>query len=412
MMLPKLAAIGLFAASVGGCALPSAGPTVSQVERTADPNLDVYLVRVSPRVVSVLSRSRTEGFPQSLRLESHRPTVALRPGDSISVSIYEAGSSPLFGSGGGGSQASATSGQATPQPSSSAQATTLPAQTIEPDGQILIPFVGRVRVTGSTPTQAAEEITRRLAVQTVRPQVIVSLVGNNSNAVSVGGEVNRAGLVPLSLRGERLLDVIAQAGGPRFSAVETDVRMIRGKVAASIPLQQVLANPEDNIVVRPNDTVVLVRNPKTFVVMGAVTKVAQYPMDTERVTLAEGIARAGGTVDAYGNLAGVYLLRSEPTALVRAVMAADEGAVDASYVQTEETRHLAGPQTRMIYRVDLTQSGGYFFAQNIALRDKDIILVTNAETAQLQKAMTLFKSFSSIYFDVSRGAQFYLPTTP
>lgn len=408
----KLAAIGLFAASLGGCALPSAGPTVSQVERTADPNLDVYLVRVSPRVVSVLSRSRTEGFPQSLRLESHRPTVALRPGDSISVSIYEAGSSPLFGGGGGGSQASATSGQATPQPSSSAQATTLPAQTIEPDGQILIPFVGRVRVTGSTPTQAAEEIARRLSVQTVRPQVIVSLVGNNSNAVSVGGEVNRAGLVPLSLRGEKLLDVIAQAGGPRFSAVETDVRMIRGKVAASIPLQQVLTNPDDNIVVRPNDTVVLVRNPKTFVVMGAVTKVAQYPMDTERVTLAEGIARAGGTVDAYGNLAGVYLLRSEPTALAREVMAADAAAVDTSYVQTEETRQLAGPQTRVIYRIDLTQSGGYFFAQNIMLRDKDIILVANAETAQLQKAMTLIKSFTGTYFDISRGAQFYLPTTP
>lgn len=408
MLLSKLAVLGLVMAALGGCALPSAGPTVNQVERTADPSLDVYLVKVSPRIVGVLSRFKTDGFPQAFRLENHRPSVALRPGDAIAVSIYETGGSPLFGGGGSQSGSGAATGPL-PQASTSSQATTLPAQTIESDGQILIPFVGRVRVVGLTPTQAAEEITRRLAVQTVRPQVLVSIVGNNSNAVSVGGEVNKAGLVPLSLRGERLLDVIAQAGGPRFSAVETDVRMIRGNAVASIPLQQVLTSPVDNVVVRPNDNVVLVRNPKTFVVMGAVTKVAQYTMDTERVTLAEGIARAGGTVDAYGNLAGIYLLRSESTALARSLMAADEAAVDASFVLTDETRQLAAPQTRMIYRIDLTQSGGYFFAQNISLRDKDIILVANAETAQLQKAMTLFKSFTSVYFDVSRGAQFYLP---
>jgi polysaccharide export outer membrane protein len=401
----KLAVLGIVTAALSGCTLPQAGPTVNQIERTADPNLDLYVVQVGPRVVDALSRSKADGFPKSFRLESHLPTVALRPGDTIGVSIYEAGGSPLFG-GAVSTSASASTGQ----PSTSAQATTLPPQTIEPDGQILIPFVGRTRVAGSTPTQAAEEIARRLASQTVRPQVIVSLAGNNSNAMSVGGEVNRAGLVSLSLRGERLLDVIAQAGGPRLSAVEIDVRIIRGKATASIPLQQVLANPDDNIVVRPNDTVVLVRNPKSFVVIGAVTKVAQYTLDTERVTLAEGIARAGGAVDAYGNLAGIFLLRSEPTALARTVMLADEGAVDASYVQTEETRHLTGPQTRMIYRIDLTKSGGYFFAQNIVLRDKDIILVANAETAQFQKAMTIIKAMTGAYFDISRGAQFYLPS--
>lgn len=413
MSLLKLAILCLTASVLVGCALPSAGPTVNQVERTADPNLDLYVVQVGPRVVDALARFKADGLPQSFRLESHRPTVVLRPGDTIGINIYEAGGTPLFGGssggGGGGGAAATAGGSPTSQPTLSAQSSTLPPQTIEPDGQILIPFVGRVRVTGVTPTQAAEEIARRLAAQTVRPQVIVSLVGNNSNTVSVGGEVNRAGLVPLSLRGERLLDVIAQAGGPRYSAIETDVRIIRGQIAASIPLQQVLANPGDNVVVKPSDTIVLVRNPKTFVVMGAVTKVAQFPMDAERVTLAEGIARAGGTMDAYGNLAGIFLLRSEPTALARSVMLADEGAVDASYVQTDETRHLTGPQTRMIYRIDLTKSGGYFFAQSIALRDKDIILVANAETAQFQKAMAIIKSITGAYFDVSRGAQFYLP---
>lgn len=403
----RLAALVVMTLALNGCALPSAGPTVTQLERSTDPALDVYLVKVSAPVVRILSQYRSAAFPPAFRLENHKPTVALRPGDVIGVNIYETGGSPLFvggSSGGGGAPGSATA-----QPTGGSQAATLPGQIIEPDGQILIPFVGRVPVANRTPTQAADEIARRLSAQTAKPQVIVTLLTSNANTATVGGEVNRAGLVPLTLRGEKLLDVISQAGGARFPATEVDIRIMRGNSVAAIPLQDVLSSPPDNILVKPNDSIMLVRNPKTFVVMGAALKVAQYNFDTERVTLAEGIARAGGTVDTIGNLAGIFLIRSEPTSLARAVLGADTKAVDASYVQTDETRLLTGPQTRMLYSIDLTQSPGYFFAQNILLRDKDIVLMANAETVQVQKAMTIIRGFTGAYFDLSRGAAFYYP---
>ncbi len=76
----------------------------------------------------------------------------------------------------------------------------------------MIPYVGRMLVAGKTPSQAAALIQDGLSSQTVRPQVVVSLVGNTANTVSVGGEVNKAGLMPLSLRGEKLLDVVAWEG--------------------------------------------------------------------------------------------------------------------------------------------------------------------------------------------------------
>jgi len=161
--------------------------------------------------------------------------------------------------------------------------------------------------------------------------------------------------------------------------------------------------------VMPKDNIVLVNNPKTFVVMGAATKVAQYNLDLERVTLAEGIARAGGAVDTYGNIAGIYLLRNETTQFAKAVISTNQRAVDTSYVQSEETRDFAAPRTRVLYRVDLTQPGGYFYAQNITLRDKDVILVANAEAAQLQKAMTLLRGFTGAFFDVSRASGLYPP---
>lgn len=397
-MLPvKLIAIGLALFGLGACnMLPSSGPTARQLETSVEPNFDVYLVRISAPIVQVLSRYKEEGFPNNFRLESYRPTVVMQPGDSVNVSIYETGGTPLFG-GAAPKAGGAASGD------SSAQASTLPTQIIEQDGRILIPFVGRVSVAGRTPSQAADEIAKRLAQQAVTPQVIVTVVNNNTNALTVGGEVGKAGLVPLTLRGEKLLDVIAQAGGPRLPATQLDVRVIRGTTTATIPLQNVLQNPADNIAVRPSDSIVLVKNPKTFVVMGAATKVSQYEMQTERVTLAEGLAQAGGTVDAVGNLAAIYLLRSEPTSLARAVMGADASAVDTSYVHGEEARQLSTARTRVMYRIDLTKAGGYFYAQNLMLRDKDIVLVANAEATQLQKLFTLLRGITGMYFDISRA---------
>src|SRR5262249_13827356 len=151
-----------------------------------------------------------------------------------------------------------------------------------------------------------------------------------SNTVAVGGEVNKAGLMPLTLRGEKLLDVIAWAGGPKWPAVQTDVRLMRGSSVVSIPLRQVMSNPADNIVARPDDSVTLVRNPKTFVVMGASQKVAAYNIEFEKVTLAEGIAQAGGGIDTISNLAGIYLFRNEPSPFARKMLAADANAVDVS----------------------------------------------------------------------------------
>jgi polysaccharide export outer membrane protein len=396
---PRTALICIaFAAS--GCALPAAAPTATQLEQAqpADPNWEFYIVKVSNPVVRALSNHRDTGFPQSLRLARYQPNLTLRPGDVITASIYETGGPSLFGTPPTAPPQQQQPGA--PPTSLGAMATTLPPQVIEPDGQVMVPFVGRMRVAGRTPAQAAQDIEARLGAQAVQPQVIVSVVSNGSSAVTVGGEVRRAGLVPLTLRGEKLLDVIAQAGGPQFPATETDVRVIRGNVVSTIPLQYVLANPADNIVMRPNDSVVLVRNPKTFVVMGAANKVAQYPFESERVTLAEAVARSGGAADMIGNIAGIYLFRYEPSPVARDVLSSAPNAVDRTYA-VRGAVHTPASTTRIMYRIDLSQADGYFLAQQITMRDKDIVLVSNAEATQLQKFFTLIRGATGVVYDIS-----------
>jgi len=274
-----------------------------------------------------------------------------------------------------------------------ATATTIPAQTIDVEGTIGVPFAGRMKVAGLTPAQVGSRIERALAHKAVAPQVIVTLSSNISNTATIGGDVNLAKMLPLSLHGERLLDVIAVAGGPKYPAFETYVRVVRGDKVGTMLLQTVISDPVENIVIRPSDQIYLTRNPRTFVVLGATQRPALYAFDRERVTLAEAIAQAGGPVDMYGDPGGIYLLRYEPWSIAKLTIDPKRvnsmGSIPPEFVP-------------VLYRVSLRGAEGYFLAQSVQLRDKDVILVTNAEAVQLMKLLNLVRGFTGIAYDLKK----------
>jgi len=223
--------------------------------------------------------------------------------------------------------------------------------------------------------------------------VIVSLVNNATNTATVGGDVNAPRPVALSLRGERLLDVIAAAGGAKYPPYETYVEIVRGETTGKALLQSVVSNAADNIVVRPNDQVFLTRNPRSFAVLGATQKVAQYPFETERVSLAEAIARAGGPIDTIGDPSGIYLFRYEPRSIAKELLAS----------QNTDVGQTASDFVPILYQIGLEGANGYFYAQAIQMRDKDVILITNAEATQLQKSLTIMRGFSGLAGDIGRA---------
>ncbi len=54
----------------------------------------------------------------------------------------------------------------------------------------------------------------------------------------------------------------------------------------------------------------------------------------------------------------------------------------------------------VLYQLGLSNAEGYFYAQAIQMRDKDVVLVTNAEATQLQKLINLARGVSGIAYDV------------
>jgi len=256
---------------------------------------------------------------------------------------------------------------------------TIPNQPVAPDGTIDIPYAGRVSAAGRTPAQVQQTIEALLANKALGPQALVIVKRSDANAVTVAGEVVAGARVPLSFGGDRLLQVIAAAGGAKAPVYETFVRLSRHGVTATIPLERLIAEPAENIYARPGDTITLVRTPQIFSVFGATGRNAAITFDAANITLSEALAKSRGLRDDLANPKGVFLFRYEPGAILRAL-----GLPLAA--------HASDDGSPIAYRFDFSDANSYLLAEQFPVRDKDIIFVADAGAVQVEKLFTLLQT--------------------
>ena len=188
------------------------------------------------------------------------------------------------------------------------------------DGTITVPYAGRIDVRGRLPAEVEETVLQRLAGKAIEPQAIVTVSRSLSNTVTVTGEVTNGARVPLSPRGDRVMDVIGSVGGVRTTVHDTFVRLTRGNSTLTVPLENILANPQENVFMRPGDILTLVREPLTFTAFGATNVNQVVPFNRIGLSLEEAVARAGGLNDIRSDPDGVFLLRFEPASLVHELL--------------------------------------------------------------------------------------------
>ena len=391
----------LLAAAVcllAGCSqLPSAAPNPTEFQADAAPAATAartpptgtprfLVVGLDAPTLALLAATPPANPAGRFDAALYTPSLRLRPGDLVGVTLFDLGAVPLFG--GSVSPTAGTDVGAGAIPAG-AHGTALPPQPVEADGSIAIPFAGRVHVGGLTPLAAGERIVAALAGRATTPQAVVSLVGASLDTATVGGDVARPALVPLTLRGERILDALAAAGGSRYEPFNCDVQLTRHGRIARISLQRIVDDPSENLVLEPGDSLFVLYAPRSFLVLGAALRVARYEFDTERMTLAEAVARAGGPNEILANLSQLYLLRTEPPAVARRLLAGDPNATA-----------LPDQPLPVAYRLDLRHGSGYFIAQQMQMRDKDVVLMTNANEVQLQKFFGIVRDVTGVYFDL------------
>ena len=375
--MKALAAVGVLASViVAGCsALPTAGPTASDVKgQEVKDNLTRFdLVDIDDNVVATLLALPAESFHVRFKKYGRPPQPKIGIGDSVVVSIWEAAGGGLFGA------------SPTDHVSAGSRSVTIPEQIVARDGGISVPFADRVPAAGRLPVEVQKTIEQRLAEKAIEPQVIVTVTKSLSTSVTVAGEVVSGARVPLSLKGDRLLDLIAAAGGARAPVYETFVRLSRDGITATIPMEALVSDPAENIYAYPGDVLTLVRLPQSFTAFGATGTNMQVNFTAERMTLVEALAKAGGLQDQRSDPAGVFLFRFEPPDIVN--------ALGRPQLQT-------GPDgsSPVVYQLDLSDAKSYFLAQRFAMHDKDIIYVANADFNELQKFFTMLNTLTGPIF--------------
>ncbi len=370
--MKALAIVGLLACLVAGCsALPTAGPTASEVigQEVKDNQTRFDLVDIDDNVVAALLAEPSESFHARFKKYGKPPQPKIGIGDSVVVSIWEAAGGGLFGP------------SPTDHVSAGSRSVTIPEQVVGRDGGISVPFAGRVPVAGRLPVEVQKTIEDRLAEKAIEPQVIVTVTKSLTNSATVTGEVVAGARVPLSMKGDRLLDLIAAVGGAKSPVYETFVRLSRDGVTATIPMEALVSDPAENIYAQPGDVLTLVRLPQSFTAFGATGSNAQIPFPSEKMTLVEALAKAGGLQDMRSDPAGVFLFRYEPPPIVKALGRPQLGT---------------GPDgtSPVVYRLDLRDAKSYFLAQRFPIEDKDVIYVANADLNELQKFFTLLNTLT------------------
>jgi polysaccharide export outer membrane protein len=371
VVLKTLRIFGVFAAaSLSGCSLlPGSGPSGDAVMTAgmpseSQPETAFALVEIDGQVVAALARHGAPGLRGSFG--DYRPPASqpIGVGDTLQITLWEAASGGLFSS------------PATDRTSPGSRSAAIPDQTVGRDGSVTVPYAGRIQVAGRTQQEVEAVIIDRLRGKAIEPQALVNVSRNISNTATVTGEVTQGARVPLTLRGDRVMDVIAQAGGFRSPVHETFISLTRGDRTARAPIQALLANPRENIFVRPGDVLTVERTPQTFTVAGATGANAVVPFDARGITLEEAIGKAGGLADQRADPSGLFVLRYEPTAVI-----ADYPTV-SPLLASQRLIPVA-------YHLDMRNPASLFTARRFAMRDKDILYVSNAPVTEIAKAFQL-----------------------
>ena len=287
-------------------------------------------------------------------LQGARPVgTTVDVGDALEVTIWEAPPATLFG----GGFSDTRLGTAI----STARATTLPEALVGPDGTITVPFAGVIGTKNRTLREIEAEIVRRLQGKANTPQVQVRLVRNATSTVTVVGEVNQSARLPLTPRGERLLDALAQVGGVKPPVNQTTIQVTRGGQNFRMPLSAVIERSENNVLLAKDDVITALFQPYSFTVLGAAGRNDEIRFEAFGITLSQALGRVGGLQDGRANPRGVFLFR---------------------WQDRSNPARLADP---VIYSFDLKDPAVYFLSQQFRMEDGDLIYITNSPVAELQR---------------------------
>jgi polysaccharide export protein len=346
---------------------PSSGPTKKTIEnQVSTENSGLTIIDIDNRIAFLTSQSIPVRRFSDFYKSSSTFNNTISAGDVVDVSIWEAPPALLFGT------ASDISGL------SGSKEVKLPEQMVDNKGQITIPFVGKISVSGKTPEQVQTMIVKGLTKKANNPSAVVRIAKNNSADVTIVGEVTNSTRMPLTGKAERILDALAAAGGTKHPSSRISVQLNRRGQSVEMPFDAIIKDPRQNVILQKGDVVSVNYQTKSFTVLGATAKNTEIDFEAGGISLMQALARAGGLNDNRADARGVFIFRQESANILTPQQRA------ALPMQLQYASEVP-----VIYRLNLKEPINYIVAQNFAIKDKDLIYVSNAPGVEFRKFISL-----------------------
>ncbi|RJG04240.1 polysaccharide export protein EpsE [Noviherbaspirillum sedimenti] len=210
---------------------------------------------------------------------------------------------------------------------------------VSESGNISYPLIGEVKVSGLSPAAAEKKISGMLerGGYLRNPQVNIAIAQNQSQQVSVLGQVARPGRYPVDGR-RSLTEILALAGGTTPDAGDTItlVRTRNGKaIKENLDIQDMVKNGDmqKNLQLKTNDVIFVERAPR-FYIYGEVQHPGTYKLE-RNMTVIQALS-VGGGLSPRGTDRGVRLKRRDADGTLREITARHEDIVqmdDVVYVR-------------------------------------------------------------------------------
>ena len=369
MKFSKIAGLCAVALVLSGCAiLPRSGPDDGQINQAAAIKLeteeatlgyDYALVDINKTIIPFISTDDTNSCSTIGGAGATPHAIRLGVGDVIQVTIFESQA--------GGFSIPRDAGA---RPGNFVQ---LPPQEIGRDGQITVPYAGSLRAVGQTAAVVEGNITRRLEDRAIEPQVTVEVLEQNFPRASILGEVESPGVFTIRTSGDRILDLIAQAGGLTSDESTSFVTLSRGGNNVKVAYNALTSNSRENIYVAPGDSINISSEDKSFYVFGATGDVGKFDFGSATLDLNGAVAKASGLNDGQADPGQVLVYRMENRNALRKMGI----NIDSFYGYEEEIP--------TIYRANFRKPDSFFMAKNFEMRDGDVLYVSNSDSVELSK---------------------------
>lgn len=343
---------------LAGCSLPRGAALeteIAQANQSEEQGYSVeYVTRDNLKSLASWPETGWHGHYHWLASQSGPGYARIQAGDTVSLTIWDNEVNSLLTS----------EGQ---------KQTQINDMIVSPSGEIFVPYVGQVRISGMTVADARENVQSQL--ENFAPSAQLQLThepGTNSTVDLVSG-VTRPGSYPLESLNVSLLSMIAAGGGISPSLNYPIVQLMREGRTYRIPAKTLLEDASKNVTMRGKDKVIVVDDDRYFIALGATGSERQVFFEQEKLTALEALSILGGLNDSRANLKGVLILREYGRKQLRS---------DRSGPSEEDT----------VFVVDLTSADGLFAARNFQIYPGDTVLATESSVTSVQTVFGLIGS--------------------